>query len=136
MKRFVPWAHVADVVLVPARAPEGLSLFLVDPRGAGVTVTPMVGIDLGNRWSELRLADAAVPADALVGPAGGAGPVLDTYQRHATLAAPPIRRVAAAGVAAADTFSTGDLHFVARPQHKRRVLPRSAPFRHVRRGGT
>jgi len=87
VKRFVPWAHVADVVLVPARAPEGLSLFLVDPRGAGVTVTPMVGIDLGNRWSELRLADAAVPADALVGPAGGAGPVLDTLLRRAAVIA-------------------------------------------------
>ncbi len=32
VKRFVPWAHVADVALVPARAPEGVSLFLVDPR--------------------------------------------------------------------------------------------------------
>ena len=59
LKRFVPWAHVADVALVPARAPEGVSLFLVDPRAAGVTVTPMVGIDLANRWSELRLDGAA-----------------------------------------------------------------------------
>ena len=38
VKRFVPWAHVADVVLVPARSPEGLSLFLVDPKQAGVTL--------------------------------------------------------------------------------------------------
>src|SRR5262245_37829705 len=30
-KPFVPWAHVADLMLVPARAPEGLTLFLVDP---------------------------------------------------------------------------------------------------------
>src|SRR5581483_2709050 len=87
VKRFVPWAHVADVVLVPARAPEGLSLFLVDPRGAGVSVTPMVGIDLASRWSELRLADAPVPADALVGPAGGAGPVLEALLRRAAVAA-------------------------------------------------
>src|SRR5262249_36869814 len=41
VKRFVPWAHVADVVLVPARTPEGLSLFLVDPRQAGVALRPM-----------------------------------------------------------------------------------------------
>ncbi|HUG37494.1 MAG TPA: acyl-CoA dehydrogenase family protein, partial [Candidatus Limnocylindrales bacterium] len=34
-KRFVPWAHVADAVLVPARGPEGVSLFLVDPKAAG-----------------------------------------------------------------------------------------------------
>ena len=88
IKRFVPWAHVADVVLVPARAPEGLSLFLVDPRAAGVTLTPMVGIDLGNRWSELRLADAAVPADALVGSAGGASLPWKTACRRFTPSVP------------------------------------------------
>ena len=55
VKRFVPWAHVADVVLVPARSPEGLTLFLVDPKQAGVTLKPMVGIDLANRWSQMRL---------------------------------------------------------------------------------
>jgi len=87
VKRFVPWAHVADVVLVPARAPEGLSLFLVDPRAAGVTLAPMVGIDLANRWSEMRLADAAVRADALVGRPGGAGSVLDALLRRAAVCA-------------------------------------------------
>src|SRR5262245_45554349 len=50
LKRFVPWAHVADAVLIPARAPEGVTLFLVDPRAPGVTLSPMVGIDLANRW--------------------------------------------------------------------------------------
>jgi alkylation response protein AidB-like acyl-CoA dehydrogenase len=87
VKRFVPWAHVADVALVPARAPEGVSLFLVDPRAAGVTLTPMVGIDLTTRWSEMRLDDAAVPADALMGPAGGAGPVLAALLRRAAVGA-------------------------------------------------
>jgi alkylation response protein AidB-like acyl-CoA dehydrogenase len=87
IKRFVPWAHVADVVLVPARAPEGLSLFLVDPRAPGVTLEPMVGIDLTNRWSELRLSDAAVPAEALVGQPGGADEVLDALLRRAAVCA-------------------------------------------------
>ncbi|MGH7386077.1 MAG: acyl-CoA dehydrogenase family protein, partial [Candidatus Rokuibacteriota bacterium] len=81
VKRFVPWAHVADVALVPARAPEGVSLFLVDPRAAGVTLTPMVGIDLATRWSEMRLHDVAVPADALMGQPGGAGSGLDALLR-------------------------------------------------------
>ena len=84
LKRFVPWAHVADVALVPARAPEGVSLFLVDPRAAGVTVTPMVGIDLANRWSELRLDGAA---GELMGPAGAAGPVLEGLLRRAAVGA-------------------------------------------------
>src|SRR3989441_348307 len=39
-KRFVPWAHVADVLLVPARTPDGLTLFLVDPAAAGLTPEP------------------------------------------------------------------------------------------------
>ena len=40
MKRFVPWAHVADVVLVPAATPEGVTLFLVDPAAAGRKLSP------------------------------------------------------------------------------------------------
>jgi alkylation response protein AidB-like acyl-CoA dehydrogenase len=87
VKRFVPWAHVADVALVPARAPEGVSLFLVDPRAAGVTLTPMVGIDLANRWSEMRLHGVAVPLDAVVGPVGGAAPVLEALLRRAAVGA-------------------------------------------------
>jgi alkylation response protein AidB-like acyl-CoA dehydrogenase len=87
VKRFVPWAHVADVALVPARTPEGVSLFLVDPRAAGVTLTPMVGIDLAGRWSEMRLRGVAVPGDALVGTAGGAGPVLEALLRRAAVGA-------------------------------------------------
>src|SRR5688572_3050193 len=41
VKRYVAWGHVADVLLVPARAPEGVSLFLVDPTAAGLTWSPV-----------------------------------------------------------------------------------------------
>jgi alkylation response protein AidB-like acyl-CoA dehydrogenase len=85
LKRFVPWAHAADVVLVPARSPEGLSLFLVDPKASGVTLKPMVGIDLASRWSEMRLDKVAVGADALLGPAGTAGPLLESLLRRAAV---------------------------------------------------
>ena len=85
LKRFVPWAHVADVVLVPARSPEGLSLFLVDPKASGVTLKPMVGIDLVSRWSEMRLDNVAVGADALLGQAGTAGPLLESLLRRAAV---------------------------------------------------
>ena len=87
VKRFVPWAHVADVVLVPARSPEGLSLFLVDPKQAGVALKPMVGIDLANRWSEMRLDNVRVGADAVVGQPGAAGPVLESLLRRAAVCA-------------------------------------------------
>ena len=85
LKRFVPWAHVADVALVPARSPEGLSLFLVDPKSAGVTLSPMVGIDLTNRWSEMRLDKVAVGTDAALGQPGSAGPLLDSLLRRAAV---------------------------------------------------
>ena len=87
VKRFVPWAHVADAVLVPARAPEGISLFLVDPRAPGVSLAPMVGIDLANRWSEMTLCDVTVKADAVVGLPGGAGPLLEALLRRAAVCA-------------------------------------------------
>ena len=86
VKRFVPWAQAADAVLVPARTPEGVSLFLVDPKAAGVTLRPTTGMDLTTRWSELTLGGVAVGADALVGPAGGGGPAPG-------LGAPPRRRL-------------------------------------------
>jgi len=85
LKRFVPWAHVADVVLVPARSPEGLGIFLVDPKAAGITLSPMVGIDLTNRWSEMRLDEVAVGADAVLGQPGSAGALLDSLLRRAAV---------------------------------------------------
>jgi alkylation response protein AidB-like acyl-CoA dehydrogenase len=87
IKRFVPWAHVADMVLVPARAPEGLSLFLVDPRASGVTLRTMKGIDPGTRWSEMQLDGVSLGAGALLGQPGGAQPVLDALLRRAAVGA-------------------------------------------------
>jgi alkylation response protein AidB-like acyl-CoA dehydrogenase len=87
VKRFVPWAHVADAVLVPARAPEGLSLFLVAPSAPGVSLKPMVGIDLTNRWSEMTLAGVAVKSDAVVGQPGGATSLLEALLRRAAVCA-------------------------------------------------
>ena len=87
LKRFVPWAHVADLVLVPARTPEGLSLFLVDPKAPGMTIRPMVGIDLASRWSEMRLDGVVVKTDALVGAPGAAGALLDSLLRRAAVMA-------------------------------------------------
>ena len=48
VKRFVPWGHVADVLLVPARAPEGVSLFLVDPAASGLHWSPIMNMDPGH----------------------------------------------------------------------------------------
>jgi alkylation response protein AidB-like acyl-CoA dehydrogenase len=84
VKRFVPWAHVADVLLVPARTREGVSLFLVEANAPGLQISPLTGIDLAMRWSEVRL--AGTPA-ALVGQAGQATLTLDAVLRRAAVGA-------------------------------------------------
>jgi alkylation response protein AidB-like acyl-CoA dehydrogenase len=52
--QFVPYAHAADLLLVPA----GATAFAVEP-GAGVTVTQLTGLDLTRRLCTVDLADAA-----------------------------------------------------------------------------
>ena len=72
-KRFVPWAHVADVLLVPARAPEGSTLFLVDPASTGLKLSPVPGMDLATRWLHLDLDKVPAAPDAVLGAPGAGG---------------------------------------------------------------
>ena len=76
VKRYVAWSHVADVLLVPARAPEGVSLFLVDPAAAGLTSSPVQSMDPGTRLAHLTLDRVPVRTDDAVGAAGSAVPRL------------------------------------------------------------
>ncbi len=76
VKQFVPWAQVADVLVVPARGPEGLTLFLVETAAAGLQLSPVVGMDLGTRWTTVRLDRTPVPADQALGGPGEGGPLL------------------------------------------------------------
>ena len=69
-KPFVAWAHVADVILVPARTPEGVTLFLVDSGAAGIKQTPVTGMDLATRWVNLALDGVPVAADGVLGAPG------------------------------------------------------------------
>lgn len=64
-KASVPWAPVADAILVPARTTTGTAVFIVTPADTGVTVTPVDLVDLGSAgW--LDLDDVSLPADRLV----------------------------------------------------------------------
>jgi alkylation response protein AidB-like acyl-CoA dehydrogenase len=56
----------ADHLLVSADGPDGPVLVVVDPHDAGVTVTPLGGLDLVRRHAEVRLDSVAVPASAAV----------------------------------------------------------------------
>ncbi|HLE44277.1 MAG TPA: acyl-CoA dehydrogenase family protein [Methylomirabilota bacterium] len=88
LKHFVPWAHVADLLLVPARVREGLALFLVEPAAAsGLTLAPAEAMDPGTRWATVRLDGVAVPEDARVGAPGQAGPLLEDLLRRGAVGA-------------------------------------------------
>jgi alkylation response protein AidB-like acyl-CoA dehydrogenase len=61
-KHWVVDAPTADLLVVSATTPHGLSLFLVDTDSAGVTVTPVDGVDPTRRQGTVTLAAAsAVP---------------------------------------------------------------------------
>jgi alkylation response protein AidB-like acyl-CoA dehydrogenase len=64
VKQFVPWAHVADVILVPARRGTALSVYAVERSAPGVAVSPLTGMDPGTRLGRLTLEGAAVAAEA------------------------------------------------------------------------
>jgi alkylation response protein AidB-like acyl-CoA dehydrogenase len=63
-KRFVPWAHVADLILVAARADDELSIFALERGAPGVEISPNVEMDRTSKTSTLVLDDARA---ALIG---------------------------------------------------------------------
>ncbi len=86
-KQFVPWAHAADVLLVPAKAPDGLTLFLVDPAAAGLTLEAAPVMDLATRLASVTLDRVPVAADAVLGAPGQAGPLLAELLRRGAVGA-------------------------------------------------
>lgn len=81
-KTFVVDGHVADQLIVVARtsgtndSPTGISLFLVDAKTAGVTVTRTWMVDSRNA-ANIEFRDVSVSADDLLGPADTAFAGLD-----------------------------------------------------------
>lgn len=78
-KRFVPFAHVSDMILVPARTaskPDGITLFAVDTKSKGVEMSAMTHMDMTSKASEVRMTNVMVPEENIVGEVDGAWPVL------------------------------------------------------------
>ncbi|MBX3476977.1 MAG: acyl-CoA dehydrogenase family protein [Brevundimonas sp.] len=75
-KAMVLDGHVADALIVAARTPEGTTLFLVDPRAAGIAIERTVMVDAHNA-ARVTLADVQIDADAVIGPVGGGEAILD-----------------------------------------------------------
>jgi alkylation response protein AidB-like acyl-CoA dehydrogenase len=68
-KMFVLDGHVANVLVVAARTPAGLSLFAVDENAPGLTRTPLATMDQTRKQARLEL--SGTPA-RLIGADGGA----------------------------------------------------------------
>ncbi|MBC6463504.1 acyl-CoA dehydrogenase family protein [Actinomadura sp. HBU206391] len=83
VKSFVLDGRIADLVLVAARAPAGLSLFAVDGRAPGLVRTGLPTLDQTRKLARLRF--TGVPA-RLVGAEGGAGPALRATLDRAAVA--------------------------------------------------
>jgi alkylation response protein AidB-like acyl-CoA dehydrogenase len=74
-KGFVLDGHVADALIVAARTEGGLTLFLLDPKTAGVEIERTVMVDAHNA-ARVVLTDVRVDADAVIGAVdGGQGPL-------------------------------------------------------------
>jgi alkylation response protein AidB-like acyl-CoA dehydrogenase len=87
VKPCVPWAHVADVLLVPAQAPGGLTVFLVEPALAGLRLAPHASMDLGTRWVTATLDGVTVPQEAVLGDVGAGTAIVTTALRRGAVGA-------------------------------------------------
>jgi acyl-CoA dehydrogenase len=75
-KAMVVDGHVADQLIVAAKTDGGTTLFLVDPKAAGLTTTRTDMIDARNA-AKLELNDVEVTADAVIGEVDGGAEVLN-----------------------------------------------------------
>jgi alkylation response protein AidB-like acyl-CoA dehydrogenase len=80
-KSYVLDGLIAEIVIVPARTPEGVTLFLVRGDATGLTRSPLKSLDLTRKLAALNFAD--VPAEVL----GAAGSGWETVERTLDLAA-------------------------------------------------
>jgi alkylation response protein AidB-like acyl-CoA dehydrogenase len=89
-KVFVPWAHVADQILVVARTSDeanpdqGISLFLVDKSAQGISTRLQSGW-IGDKVCEVSFNNVQVQSSNVIGPVGGAWPAIERALDRATV---------------------------------------------------
>ena len=112
----------ADVLLVTATGPEGLTQLLVPLDLPGIEVTPLTGTDLSRRFARIDLADVRVERSAVLGEVGGGGAAL-ARQRQLALV---LRCAETAGamdrVLAVTLDYLGDRYAAGRPLSSYQVL--------------
>ena len=92
VKRFVPFGHTADVILVAARADgedglEGISLIAVPRDSSGLSIEPTPMLDLTSKVATLNFDNVRVPTENLIGSEGGAWPAIEATHRVAAVGA-------------------------------------------------
>jgi len=70
---FVSFAHVADVLIIAAAGPDGISLIALPASTPGIAIERQQAMDLTRPYALLRFADVAVPDEAIFGTPGGGG---------------------------------------------------------------
>ncbi len=87
-KLFIRDSHVADNMVVVARTggsgEQGISLFIVDAKAAGITHTPLRTI-ASDKQTEIKFENVRVPAANLMGAEGQAWPVFKKIANKATV---------------------------------------------------
>lgn len=90
-KCFVPDAASVDRIIISARtsgavgAAEGITLFMIEPKGPGVTLEPVIAVDRRPR-AHVVLKNAKVSASAIIGTEGNGFEALDAAVDRATVA--------------------------------------------------
>jgi alkylation response protein AidB-like acyl-CoA dehydrogenase len=90
VKRFVPFAHVADLLLVVARTStgaDGTTVFAVPGDAAGLSQKPNVEMDRTNRTSTVTFDNLVVGNDAVIGEVDRGWQVIGPVLERAAVAA-------------------------------------------------
>lgn len=90
LKLFVPDAHNADLLVVPARTAgtgaEGITVLLVDAKAKGVSVRLLKTMDQTRKLCEVRFDDVTVGSDAVLGEVDQGWSLLDRTVDHGKVA--------------------------------------------------
>jgi len=92
IKRFVPFGHTADTILVAARMGDdtgaaGISLIAVPRESQGLTAKREMMSDLTERTATLHFDNVRVPAENLLGAEGAAWPAIEATLQAAAVGA-------------------------------------------------
>lgn len=83
-KLFVPYAHVAQWILCPARTDEGVTLFLVEAKSQGIKNVLLDNID-SDKLFEVSFMDVKVPGNNVLGQIGGGWEIVERIKAWGAL---------------------------------------------------